>query len=99
MRLGVSDDEARPGGHLRLVGEPDVPFEPTLFLYDNYPGGIGFSPQIYDIFPKLLEHAERLLGECQCEEGCPSCVGPPTEVGAKAKGIALDLLRGAGQTF
>lgn len=95
MRLGVSDEEARPrGGHLRLVGEADVPFEPTIFLYDNYPGGIGFSPQIYDIFPQLLEHAERLLDECECEEGCPSCVGPPTEVGARAKGIALHLLRG-----
>ncbi len=100
MRLGVADEEEAPrkrGGHLRLVGEADVPFEPTLFLYDNFPGGIGFSPQIYDIFPSLLEHAERLLDECACEEGCPACVGPPNEVGAKAKGIALDLLRGTRQ--
>lgn len=101
MRLGVSDGEEEPrrrGGHLRLVGEADAPCEPTLFLYDNFPGGIGFSPQIYDIFPSLLEHAERLLDECPCEEGCPACVGPPNEVGAKAKGIALDLLRGTRQT-
>jgi DEAD/DEAH box helicase domain-containing protein len=96
MRLGSSDEEPRPrGGHLRLVCEADTPFEPTLFLYDNFPGGIGFSPQIFDIFPKLLEHAEHLLSECQCEEGCPSCVGPPNEVGARAKAIALHLLRGA----
>jgi DEAD/DEAH box helicase domain-containing protein len=91
----MSDEEPRSGGgHLRLASEADVPFEPTLFLYDNFPGGIGFSPQIYDIFPRLLAHAEHLLADCECEEGCPSCVGPPTEVGARAKGIALHLLRG-----
>jgi DEAD/DEAH box helicase domain-containing protein len=96
MRLGVSQEEGRAGRHLAATFEdPDTPFEPTLFLYDNYPGGIGFSPQIFDIFPQLLRHAERLLQECPCEEGCPSCVGPPTEVGARAKGIALHLLRGA----
>ena len=97
MRLGISDEEPpRARGGLSLDSEdPSVPFEPTLFLYDNYPGGIGFSPQIYDIFPELLRHAERLLQECECEEGCPSCVGPPTEVGARAKGIALHLLRGS----
>ncbi len=67
-------------------------FLPTIFLYDNYPGGIGFSAQIYDRFPELLVHVGRLLTECPCEEGCPSCVGPPHEVGALAKSIAQVLL-------
>ncbi len=82
-------------GALKTPDDLDAPFEPTLFLYDNYPGGIGFSSQIFDIFPELLAHAERLLEGCACEEGCPACVGPPNEVGAKAKGIALELIRGA----
>lgn len=90
LRLGIEEAELAPAP----APEPEAPFEPTLFLYDNFPGGIGFSPQIYDIFPTLLQHAERLLGECPCEDGCPSCVGPPNEVGALAKGIALELIRG-----
>ncbi len=92
LRLGVEED---PKAITSQTKELEVPFEPTLFLYDNFPGGIGFSPQIYDIFPQLLEHAERLLDECPCEDGCPSCVGPPNEVGALAKGIALELIRGS----
>lgn len=90
MRLGVGE-APRPSGK---VVTADEPFEPTLFLYDNFPGGVGFSPQIYDRFPELLDHARRLLGECECEAGCPSCVGPPNEVGDKAKAIALELLGG-----
>lgn len=92
LRLGLEED---PKASRPPTKELEVPFEPTLFLYDNFPGGIGFSPQIYDIFPQLLEHAERLLDECPCEDGCPSCVGPPNEVGALAKGIALELIRGS----
>lgn len=93
LRLGIEEETAAAVPAARP--EDETPFEPTLFLYDNFPGGIGFSPQIYDIFPRLLEHAERLLAECACEDGCPSCVGPPNEVGALAKGIALELLRGS----
>jgi ATP-dependent helicase YprA (DUF1998 family) len=90
MRLGVEMDEEPTG----RVSTSDAPFEPTLFLYDNFPGGVGFSPQIYDRFTELLAHAGRLLGECECEAGCPSCVGPPNEVGDRAKLIALELLQG-----
>lgn len=89
MRLGVEERFDATYGKVETPGEE---FEPTLFLYDNFPGGVGFSPQIYDRFPELLAHAKRLLGECQCEAGCPSCIGPPTEVGDRAKAIALELL-------
>jgi DEAD/DEAH box helicase domain-containing protein len=91
MRIGEEEAPESPTGK---VSTSDQPFEPTLFLYDNFPGGVGFSPQIYDQFPELLEHAQRLLEECECEAGCPSCVGPPNEVGDKARVIALELLRG-----
>ena len=79
------------------VSTSELPFEPTLFLYDNFPGGVGFSPQIFDRFPELLQHARRLLTECECEAGCPSCVGPPNEVGDKAKVIALELIGSLGE--
>ena len=68
-------------------------FEPTLFLYDNYPGGIGFSHQLFDDTPMLLEKTMRLISRCECRYGCPSCVGPTKEVGEKSKEVALALLK------
>ena len=68
-------------------------FEPTLFLYDNYPGGIGFSPQLFDDTSALLEKTMNLISKCECHYGCPSCVGPTKEVGEKSKEVALALLK------
>jgi len=68
-------------------------FEPTLFLYDNYPGGIGLSQQIFDDTMSLLEKTIRLISKCDCQLGCPSCVGPVKEVGEKSKEVALALLK------
>jgi DEAD/DEAH box helicase domain-containing protein len=68
------------------------PFEPTLFLYDNYPGGMGFSPQLFDDTRMLLEKTTKLISGCECRYGCPSCVGPVKEVGEKSKEAALALL-------
>ena len=68
-------------------------FEPTLFLYDNYPGGMGFSPQLFDDTRVLLEKTQGLISRCECRYGCPSCVGPIKEVGEKSKEVALALLR------
>jgi len=68
-------------------------FEPTLFLYDNYPGGIGFSHQLFDDTQVLLEKTLRLISRCECLHGCPSCAGPTKEVGEKSKEVALALLR------
>jgi len=67
-------------------------FEPTLFIYDNYPGGIGFSHQLFDDTHALLEKTMRLISRCECRYGCPSCVGPVKEVGEKSKEAALSLL-------
>lgn len=68
-------------------------FEPTVFLYDNYPGGIGFSPQLFDDSKMLLDKTMKLISRCECRYGCPSCVGPVKEVGEKSKEVALALLR------
>jgi DEAD/DEAH box helicase domain-containing protein len=68
-------------------------FEPTLFLYDNYPGGMGFSHQLFDDTHVLLEKTMKLISRCECGFGCPSCVGPTKEVGEKSKEVALALLK------
>ncbi len=49
----------------------------TIFIYDGHPGGVGISLRGYEQFERLLGDAERLIGECPCESGCPSCVQSP----------------------
>ena len=67
-------------------------YEPNIFLYDNYPGGIGFSEPLFRLHGRLVTEAKRLIEDCACHDGCPSCVGPVGEVGARGKEIALMLL-------
>jgi DEAD/DEAH box helicase domain-containing protein len=74
------------------------PFEPTLFVYDNYPGGIGLSPQLFDGHREILGNTLRLISRCGCRSGCPSCVGPTGQLGTKSKGIAIALLERALET-
>ena len=73
-------------------GGADQLFEPNLYLYDNYPGGIGFSEPLYALHDELLEKTLALIRNCGCEMGCPSCVGPAGEVGANGKAVAADIL-------
>jgi DEAD/DEAH box helicase domain-containing protein len=68
-------------------------FEPNLYLYDNYPGGIGQSAALYKLAPRLLDGAAKLLAACPCEAGCPSCVGPVGEVGERGKEVAERILK------
>ncbi len=49
----------------------------TIFVYDGHPGGIGIALRGYEQFERLLADAERLIAECPCESGCPSCVQSP----------------------
>jgi DEAD/DEAH box helicase domain-containing protein len=49
----------------------------TIFVYDGHPGGVGISLRGYERFERLLGDAERLIAECPCESGCPSCVQSP----------------------
>ncbi len=67
-------------------------FQPTIFIYDNYPGGIGFTPLLYDSHEELLKNTLQLISTCTCPDGCPSCVGPANEVGRKSKQIAIEIL-------
>jgi DEAD/DEAH box helicase domain-containing protein len=50
---------------------------PTIFIYDGHPGGVGLARRGYEAFERLLADAAKLVGECPCENGCPSCVQSP----------------------
>ena len=67
-------------------------FDPTLFIFDAYPGGIGFSELLYEEHDRLLASARNLISSCPCRHGCPSCVGPTLEVGPAAKQTVLAIL-------
>jgi DEAD/DEAH box helicase domain-containing protein len=74
---------------------PGEDYEPNVFVYDAYPGGIGLSEPLYRLHDKLLAESRRLIASCRCEDGCPSCVGPAGEVGSRGKEVALAILEAA----
>jgi len=51
-------------------------FCPTVYLYDNYPGGVGLSAPLYDLRETVVAQAGSLIASCGCSFGCPACVGP-----------------------
>ena len=65
---------------------------PTIFIYDNYPGGIGFSEPLFQMHQDLLARTQELIEGCPCQSGCPSCVGPEGATGPLAKSVATHLL-------
>jgi len=67
-------------------------FEPNLYLFDAYPGGIGFSEPLYRTHELLLAKTRELIAGCGCESGCPSCVGPAGDFAPRAKEAALAIL-------
>ena len=48
---------------------------PTMYVYDRYPGGLGFSQKGYELVGEWLTMSRALIAECPCDGGCPSCVG------------------------
>jgi DEAD/DEAH box helicase domain-containing protein len=73
------------------VSEETHVWEPDLFLYDNYPGGIGQSAPLFGVATRLLEGAAGLLRSCPCESGCPACAGPMGEIGERGKEAAMRI--------
>jgi DEAD/DEAH box helicase domain-containing protein len=77
-------------------------FRPAVFLYDNYPGGVGLSAPLYDRRAEVVQRAHAMVAACGCRYGCPACVGPilaSDEVrGYSPKSAALTVLQlfGAG---
>lgn len=66
--------------------------QPTIFLYDRYPGGIGLSDKVYEQMNDVLNQTKQLIVNCSCESGCPSCIGMEAQ-GEYAKSDALVLLQ------
>ncbi|MGB7844923.1 MAG: DEAD/DEAH box helicase [Candidatus Acidiferrum sp.] len=67
-------------------------FEPNLYLFDAYPGGIGFSEPLFRAHELLIQKTRELIQACPCEAGCPSCVGPAGDLAPRAKEAALEIL-------
>jgi DEAD/DEAH box helicase domain-containing protein len=95
--LPVELSEYMPGDRptAQTAGAPGSPmFEdaPTVFIYDSHPGGVGLSARLFDLHGELLSAAAALLRDCDCETGCPACVGPVAGVEPHAKTMALALM-------
>ncbi len=67
-------------------------YEPNVFVYDAYPGGIGLSEPLFRLHDRLLAESRALIAACPCADGCPSCVGPVGEVGSRGKEVAMAIL-------
>jgi DEAD/DEAH box helicase domain-containing protein len=82
--LGVALTEDISGGL--------VSWEPNLYLYDSYAGGVGLSAPLYRLSEKLLCQTRELIRSCGCNAGCPACVGPVGEIGDRGKELAAEIL-------
>jgi len=66
--------------------------QPTIYLYEAVPGGIGLSERLWDRHADLLAGAADLIASCGCAAGCPACTGPRLEPDVDARTLALRLL-------
>jgi DEAD/DEAH box helicase domain-containing protein len=82
-------------------GRDDQLFDPTLYLYDHVPGGVGLATRLFDERESLLRRTRELVEACSCDEGCPACVGPgpigPRRQGRKTLALLLLSELGAPQ--
>ncbi len=66
---------------------------PSIYIWEQYPGGIGFSKKLFSMFREAASAGLELIESCQCAHGCPSCVGPALEVGDHGKKAAQEILQ------
>jgi DEAD/DEAH box helicase domain-containing protein len=83
---------------LGLVSQVRSPHseQPTIYLYEAVPGGIGWAERLWERHDELVAAAFDLIASCGCEAGCPSCTGPRLEPGIDARALALRLLQELG---
>ena len=83
---GSTDDKRRLSSAL---GEPaDLDglgprFNPSIFIYDNYPGGIGLAAPLFALRESVVDKSAELVADCRCQHGCPGCIGPVLNPGAR----------------
>jgi DEAD/DEAH box helicase domain-containing protein len=83
---------------LGLVSQVRSPHseQPTIYLYESVPGGVGLSERLWERHDELLAAAADLIASCGCEAGCPACTGPRLEPDVDARALALRLLGALG---
>jgi DEAD/DEAH box helicase domain-containing protein len=80
---------------LGVYSDPQSPLadgNPAIVLYERIPAGIGFSQRLFEIHRDIISNANQLVNNCQCKDGCPSCVGPAGENGSGGKQETLALI-------
>jgi len=79
---------------LGVLAQVQAPFtgQPTLYLYDATPGGVGLTERLYTLTPELIRTSRQAVESCPCADGCPACVGPAIEVGRRGKQVVIELL-------
>ncbi len=90
--LGHAVSEQGDGARAMTTEAPSASvYEPTVYVYDTMPGGVGLSNELHARFVPIAERARSLMTGCRCEHGCPACLGemPAYRVGPRAAGIAI----------
>jgi DEAD/DEAH box helicase domain-containing protein len=80
---------------LGVLAQVQAPFtgQPTLYLYDATPGGVGLTERLYDLTGDMIRASREAVESCRCADGCPACVGPAIEVGARGKQVVIEILQ------
>lgn len=95
---GRAQDDAGKAVSMSELGTVEVQqFVPTVYLYDNFPGGVGLSEPLWQRQAELVQRARELVDGCDCIAGCPACVGPVLAASegkqlATPKSLALEVL-------
>ena len=71
---------------------PAMHFDPHIFIYEKYPGGIGLSQPLYEKHDLLIKKAKELIQNCKCKYGCPSCISPAATEGNIVKKLCSEIL-------
>jgi DEAD/DEAH box helicase domain-containing protein len=83
--LGKTLGDRSGDGELPGKGDPlGGGFDPTIFLYDHVPGGVGLAPRLFESRELLLRRARTMIEQCACTEGCPACIGAVVGMGARS---------------
>ncbi|MEN8242797.1 MAG: DEAD/DEAH box helicase [Chloroflexota bacterium] len=67
--------------------------QPAVVLYEQVPAGVGFSERLFELHDEIMLRTYQLVSDCECQDGCPSCVGPGGEQGAGSKAETLAILK------
>ncbi len=95
--VGLMIDPRDLGCTVEEQDSPGAGYDPSVYLFDRIPGGVGLAPRIYADRRTVLERAAQLMRSCGCDDGCPGCIGPQAGVAnVDRKRIAIGLLRDVG---